>query len=179
MMRVYQIAAVTGILLAAAPVVSALELRPGNNVPADYAMAVETTDKDGKKVTQYTFATAPSTISPAQLNSILAAYGLALREPGKAPVGYATEVEATDKDGKKVKQHVFGATPSTVSDHDLNQILVAYGVKLADAKKAPDGYAREVETKGEDGKVVKSHSFSSTPRTISGAELHRILQAYQ
>jgi hypothetical protein len=179
MKRMHEIVAVAGVLLLVAPAVSALEFKPGNNVPADYAMAVETTGKDNKKVVQHTFGTTPGTISAYQLNQILAAYGVRLRHASKAPAGYATEVETTDKNGEKVKQHTFSTMPSTLSQHDLNQILTAYGLRLADLKKAPPGYASEVETKGEDGKVVKTYAFSNTPRTISGAELHQILQAYQ
>jgi hypothetical protein len=158
---------------------SALEIKDAKSAPADYVRVVETTDKEGKKVTQYSFGTMPSTISARELNQILSAYGLTLRDSKKAPVGYATETETTDKDGKKVKQYAFGASSSTISEQELNQILSSYGVSLADLKKAPAGYAREVETKDQDGKVVKTHAFSANPRTISAAELNQMLQAYK
>jgi hypothetical protein len=179
MRRNHAIAALLGTMLLAAQATPALEIKDAKNAPEGYVRVLETTDKEGKRMVQYTFGTASATMSGRELNEILAAYGLSLRDVKKAPADYATESESTDKDGRKVKQHAFGTTPTTISEHELNQILSAYGVGLADLKKAPDGYAREVETKGQDGKIVKSHVFSTTPRTMSGAELNQILGAYK
>ena len=101
-----------------------------------------------------------------------------VEDGAKLPANYAREVETKDKDGKPVKTLVFNGTAATMPPADLHTVLMCYGLQVVDGTKLPANYAREVETKDKDGKVVKTLAFNGAAATIPPADLHAILTAY-
>jgi hypothetical protein len=77
-----------------------------------------------------------------------------VQDGAKLPASYAREVETKDKDGKPVKTLAFNGAAATIPPADLHTILMCYGLQVVDGTKLPGNYAREVETKDKDGKIV-------------------------
>jgi hypothetical protein len=108
--------------------VPAFDLRDGSKLPASYGREAEVTDKDGKKVKTLVFSGTAGTLQPSDLHAILSAYGAKLVDGSKLPRSYGSEVESTDKDGKKVKKLMFGGNVGTLPPQELHAILSAYGL---------------------------------------------------
>jgi hypothetical protein len=106
------------------------------------------------------------------------AQALDVQDGAKLPGSYAREVETKDKDGKTVKTLAFNGSAATIPPADLHAVLTCYGLQVVDGSKLPASYAREVETKGKDGKIVKTLAFNGAAATIPPADLHAILTAY-
>ena len=167
------------VLLAEAGVAAAVELKELSKAPASYAREVEVKDTDGSVVRKIVFGTTPTTLPPQELDQILAAYGAKLVDVTKAPAGYAREVEVRGPDGKMANQIAWGTTPRMLAPQELDEILTAYGLDLADVDRGPATHAREVETKTADGKTAKQSVCGTVPRTLAPAELDQILAAYR
>jgi hypothetical protein len=167
------------VLLAGTGAAAAVELKEPSTAQASYAREVEIKDADGHVVKRCEFGTTPTTLPPQELDQILAAHGAELVDMTKAPAGYAREVEVRRPDGKMANQIVWGTTPRPLAPQELDAILTAYGLELADVDRCPASHAREVETKAADGKTAKQIVWGTAPRTLAPAELDQILAAYR
>ena len=58
-------------------------------------------------------------------------------------------------------------------------VSISSGTELKDLKKAPPGYAREVEVTDAKGQKTKEIVYSTLAYTISPQELNQALSAYQ
>ena len=152
----------------------AAELVDLKQAPPWYATEVVEMDKD-QPVKRAVFSTQPVAMSMADLNRILAAYGLSVVDAKRAPAGHMQEVLSADR-GERVV--IFDAQPKGLAPVAIDGLLAAYGLRIVDPSKLPDTYGTVVIRKNADGADVTNVQLSSAAYAISPAEWHRILSAY-
>jgi outer membrane protein OmpA-like peptidoglycan-associated protein len=138
----------------------AVELNPqdAGDVPRSFAVV-----KDGNLV----YGKKPTAFSPAEINTILEAYGFELSPESVTdalPVNFAKASDGTIAFGKK---------PTAYNGSELHAIFSAYGLTLSpEAAEAAFGGTNFATVR--DGQVV----FGKKPTAYSGGTLAEILSAY-
>ena len=139
---------------------NALEIVDAKKAPAWYATEVVRTDKDGKETKTVVFSSAAVAFSPYDFDRVLGAYGATIVNGKALPSSFGTEIVSKDKDGKDVRSVTFSSAPVGMAPAYIDSVLAAYGLRIVDGKKLPEGYGREVTVKDKDGKDAKQTVFS-------------------
>ena len=154
----------------------ALELRDIKKAPAWYASETAQMDNNGKPIHTVSFGQKPIAFSPFAFNRILSAYGATVVNPKALPAKVGTEVVSKDKDGKDVRTVTFATKAIVLAPAEVDRILSAYGLRVADGARLPSSYGKEVTMKDKDGKQVV---FSRSAFAAAPAHWHQVLAAYQ